>query len=363
MIPPRLLEFLSFWRHLHWGEWRLAARITIAGLLAYAVAEAFSLPQSFWAVLTALLVTQASVGASIKAMTDRLMGTVSGAVWGVIVSLSIPHPDAIEMGWALALTIMPLSLVAAVSPAYRIAPVTAIILLLASSGQHMSPLEAALDRVLEIGVGCAIAMGVSLVVLPGRAHNLLADAARDYLGAIADQLVLLLQGLSEPRDDAAVSLLNLRIRRNLAAAEAVAVEAARERSSHLTGAPDPEPLVRVLRRLRHDLALLARATAVQMPATVADRITAPVTDVAATMAEFIRAAGVALANRKSPPSAEPIRAAMSDYEAAMTRLRAEGAARTLSDDAVGRLFALAFVFEELAGNIDDLVTNIATYGR
>ena len=363
MILPRLPGFLSFWRRAHWGEWRLAARVTIAGLLAYILAEAFKLPQSFWAVLTALLVTQASVGASIKAMTDRLMGTISGAIWGVIVSLSIPHPDAIGMGWALAVTIMPLSLVAAVSPAYRIAPVTAIILLLASTGQHMGTLEAALDRVLEIGVGCAIAMVVSLVVLPGRAHNLLTEAAREYLGSIADQLVLLLQGLSEPHDDAAVSRLHQRIRRNLATAEGVAVEAARERSSHLTGAPDPEPLVRMLRRLRHDLVLLARATAVQIPAAAADRIAAPVANVTTAMSAFLRAAGAALVNRQSPPSVEQIRAAMSVHEAAMTSLRADGITRPLSDGSVGQLFALAFALEELATDLDDLAANIATYCR
>ena len=363
MILPRLLGFLSFWRRAHWGEWRLAARVTVAGLLAYAVAEAFRLPQSFWAVLTALLVTQASIGASIKAMTDRLMGTISGAVWGVLVSLLVPHPDAIGMGWALVVTILPLSLISAVSPAYRIAPVTAIILLLASTGQHMGPLEAALDRVLEIGVGCAIAMGVSLVVLPGRAHNLLAEAAREYLGSIADQLVLLLQGVSEPRDEAAISLSNQRIRRNLAVAEAVAVEATRERSSHLTGAPDPEPFVRMLRRLRHDLVLLARATAVQIPAAVADRIALPVTNVTAAMAEFLRAAGVALVNRQSSPSVEPIRAAMSAHEAAMASLRADGITRPLSDGSVGQLFALAFALEELASDLDDLGDNITAYCR
>ena len=46
--------------------------MTIAGLLAYVLAELFALPQGYWAVFSAIIVMQASVGGSVKATIDRV---------------------------------------------------------------------------------------------------------------------------------------------------------------------------------------------------------------------------------------------------------------------------------------------------
>lgn len=351
-------ETIARWRGLVTGEWRLAARITIACLGAYGIAEYARLPQSFWAVLTALLVTQSSVGGSLKAMSDRFFGTLVGGVWGVVVSLLVPHHTTAGMALALLLAVGPLAFVAALGPAYRVTPVTAVILLLGSSGPATSPWLSACDRVLEIALGCVVAMAVSLAILPGRAHRLMAAAARDYLEPIATQLGLLVAGLTEASDGAEIQRLHQRIRATLAKVEAIAVEAARERRSHLTGAADPEPLVRTLRRLRHDLALVARSTTGSLPTSVAPRIGRPLGAVAVAMAGFMRAAGAAFVDGAAAPPVEGVFAALAVYEAEMAGLRADGTLRALADDAVGRLFALAFVLEELAGDLKDLGARI-----
>src|SRR5262249_17464322 len=59
----------------------LAVRMTVATLAAFGIATYFALPQAYWAVLTALIVTQSSVGGSLKAALDRLIGSLCGAVW------------------------------------------------------------------------------------------------------------------------------------------------------------------------------------------------------------------------------------------------------------------------------------------
>ena len=51
--------------------------MTVAGLLAYVLAESFA--QDCWAVFSAIIVVQESVGGSIKA-TDRLIGTIGAVV-------------------------------------------------------------------------------------------------------------------------------------------------------------------------------------------------------------------------------------------------------------------------------------------
>ena len=44
--------------------------MTVAGLLVYVLAELFALPQGYWAVFSAIIIAQASVGDSMKATTD-----------------------------------------------------------------------------------------------------------------------------------------------------------------------------------------------------------------------------------------------------------------------------------------------------
>ena len=54
--------------------------MTVAGLLTFGLGELLGVQQVYWAVLTAVIVMQASVGGSIKATLDRLLGTIAGAV-------------------------------------------------------------------------------------------------------------------------------------------------------------------------------------------------------------------------------------------------------------------------------------------
>jgi uncharacterized membrane protein YccC len=44
-----------------------------------------------WAVLTSIIVTQMSVGRSLKAMRDYMVGTIGGALYGAADAILIPH--------------------------------------------------------------------------------------------------------------------------------------------------------------------------------------------------------------------------------------------------------------------------------
>ena len=109
---------------------RLCVQMTVAGLLAYVLAELLALPRGYWAVFSAMIIVQASVGGSVKATIDRLIGTIGGAVAGGAVGYLLPTENAWSLGVALAIALVPQTLVAALRPNYRIAPHTAAILLL-----------------------------------------------------------------------------------------------------------------------------------------------------------------------------------------------------------------------------------------
>ena len=55
----------------------LALRVTVAALLAFVLAQILHLRLPLWAVLTSLIVTQMSLGRSVKVASDYLVGTLS----------------------------------------------------------------------------------------------------------------------------------------------------------------------------------------------------------------------------------------------------------------------------------------------
>src|SRR2546428_13598519 len=144
---------------------RLALPKMLAGLTPFPLAHLLELPQGYWAVLTSVIVMQASVGGSLKAGLDRMLGTVAGAIWGVSVTLAIPHHDTLTLGLTLAVALTPLALVAALKPNYRVAPVTAIIVLLSTTGVQLGPVRYATDRGLALALESLVCFAVFVLFL------------------------------------------------------------------------------------------------------------------------------------------------------------------------------------------------------
>jgi uncharacterized membrane protein YccC len=338
-------------------EFGLGLRMTVAGLLAFAAALLFRTPQTYWAVLTAIIVTQSSIGGSLKATLDRLVSTLGGAAWGAAVTLAIPHSGAVSTGIALAVALVPLSLLVAFRPNYRVAPVTAAIVLLghAASG---NVIDTAFDRVFEISLGCVVALAVSLTVSPLRAHKALHAAIGDALVPMAEQVALLLSGVATAVSATAVLALNDRIRPAIERATAAAAEAARERRSYLSNAPDPDPLVRTLRRMSHDLVIVSRALPTPLPDTVRDHLTLPAAALGTVIAQRMTAIRAALAAGTAPASDDPTATALADYAAAMSGLRRHGLTRALADADIERVFGLYFGLEELHRNLEELAARL-----
>src|SRR5215813_3567817 len=139
----------------------LALRVTVAALSAFAVAQLLHLHLPLWAVLTSLIVTQMSLGRSVKVASDYLVGTFCGVAYGGALAILIPHESEWALLAVLALAVAPLAFIASFRANFNVLPVTAIIVLLVPSLQHVSAGESALDRVLEVSVGGAVGFVVS----------------------------------------------------------------------------------------------------------------------------------------------------------------------------------------------------------
>ncbi len=345
------------WLRRHRVELRLGLRITVAGALAFALADLLALKQGYWAVLTAVIVVQANVGGSLKAASDRLIGTLAGGAYGVVIVSLVPEEETLWRGAGLVLALLPLAIAAAFRPGLRVAPVTAIIVLLGVSSQGGNAVSSVLERVMEIGLGSAIAFAVSLLVLPTRAHAQLAGAAADALDILADMVAVLLA--ASPPDADRLHGLHRRIRGALSKLEVYAGEARRERASLLSGEDDPEPVLRTIRRLRHDLVMVDRATREALPDAILRPLAPALGELASAFEAGLRDLAAAFRARRPPGSLDAFHAALTTYHEAMAAARRGGLTRELPGDAVGRVFGLAFALDQASRDLDDLSSRAA----
>jgi uncharacterized membrane protein YccC len=333
-------------------ELRHGLRIAAAGLLSFALAHALALPQGYWAVFTSVLVVQGSVGGSWKAAVDRLAGTLLGAVYGALVAALIPHDNVVMLGIALAISLTPLAMLAAFIPSYRVAPITAVILLLGNAGLSEGPILAASLRTIEVALGGLVGMAVSLFVYPARAHALMGNAADRVLQRLAELFSALVEALLAPVEAKTITAKQDAVRPALSALETISDEAARERRNHLSEDTDPEPVARTLRRVRHDMVLIGRVAAQPLPDDLRLRLEPALREFSAATTEFIRRIGRAFAGRKSPPSS-------AEFESAIARVITKLEAAKGSD----RLVALAFALEQLQRNLHDLERRAREFSR
>lgn len=232
---------------------RLVARLLIGALGSYLIAQWCGLAQSFWSVITALVVIQASVGGTLNAGIDRIVGTVVGAITGAVVGLL--HPLGVPDGLVLLFALTPLAFVAAVRPAYRIAPITAVIVLLGGTEFHPFWLGAAY-RIAEIFLGTVVGVVVSLIVLPSHAHESIRRNCARALGPLADLLEVFLTQRGNFRQDR-VNLLNDQVRSAITQAEKMVQESRREPGARNLGSGVE---LRALRRIHSDVVFVGRAT-------------------------------------------------------------------------------------------------------
>jgi uncharacterized membrane protein YccC len=97
-----------------------------------------------WAVLTAVVVTQMSVGGSLKATIEYFTGTLGGAVYAGVIAVLIPPTNEFALLIALAIAVAPLALLAAINASFWVAPFTAVIVVVGSSVTHAGPVDSAL---------------------------------------------------------------------------------------------------------------------------------------------------------------------------------------------------------------------------
>jgi len=262
---------------------------------------------------------------------------------------------------ALAIALAPAVLLAALNARFSAAPFTAVMVFFGPTITHTGPIAAALERVIEVAVGCVVGLLVSLVVLPARAHDLAVKAATEMLELMARSLPELFIGFTQNLDPPTLASIQNRIGAAFAQLDKAALEAQHERMTRLRAEPDQAPLLRTLLRLRHDLIMVGRAAVAPLPGVFGARLCPWLARMSDTVADYLHASAAALSTRQGPPPLDHVETALDGYATEITALRHQGLTRDLSDDAVERIFAIGFALDQLHLHLCDLARCLAEF--
>ena len=289
-----------------------------------------------------------------KATIEYLIGTLGGAVYAGVIAVLIRPANEISLLIALAIAVAPLALLAAINTNLRVGPYTAVIVIVGSSITHAGPVDSAFYRVLEVAIGGAIGLAVSLLVFPARAHVLAIEAAACILDLMAGIMPELLIGFTQTLDGKSILRKQDRIDQAFTRLATIAAEAMRERMAYLTSAPDPGPLLHTLLGLRHDIIMMGGAADVPLSDPLQTRLGPPLARASKAAADYLRGNRAALIARRNPPPLNAVDASFDGYASEIAALRREGLTPDLPGDAIERLFALGFTLEQLRRNFENL---------
>jgi uncharacterized membrane protein YccC len=326
-----------------------AIRLTVAALLALWIGRLMAVRLPLWVVLTAMIVTQTSLGRTVKVALDYFAGTILGALWGGVVALCVPHANDAALLATLGLALSPLAFLTAVQPRYAAAPITAAIVLLMTQSTAMSPAGSVLERLTEVGLGGCVGLLVSVLLFPSSALRHIREKAADALDEMAKAASGLSEGFGIGLDNGKARSLQLSIGPQLTEIGGIVAEADRERSLRV-GKEEAGPLLRSLLRLRHDLVMMGRAVEQPLPGVLAPAFVAA----GRAIQEYFSLSAQTLRTGQPAPPLEFVDIAVAKCTSAVAVARQEGSLRGLSSDELEHLFAMGFAFEQMRRNFGDL---------
>ncbi len=170
-----------------------AAKTALAAALCWWLALRFGLHDGYWGSISAIIVLQSNVGATVTASRDRLLGTFMGAAFGFACSVFGAPPWNYILAVILAIVVCGLL---SLRNSSRLAAVTiTIIMLVPKSGSRW---ELALDRVGEVLLGIVVALLVSTLVFPDRARLWLRNGLAQEFLVLGSLFEAILEGFRGP---------------------------------------------------------------------------------------------------------------------------------------------------------------------
>jgi len=132
-----------------------SVRTAVAAMASVLAAGLFRLPETYWAPITTLVITQSSLGAALTVSWQRVVGTLLGALVGGLVASHF-GPHVLVFGASVFLLGLLCAVARSDRSAYRFAGVTlAIVLLVPRTGLAW---HIAFHRFAEVSIGIGVAL-------------------------------------------------------------------------------------------------------------------------------------------------------------------------------------------------------------
>jgi len=164
---PQIPATPSFWARES-SALKQGLKTGLAGTITYAIYSIGHLPQGYWAVFAALVVTQANLGAAWKAALYRTIGSTAGAIAAALL-IPVLGNGPVGVGAVLFILASFFGYLTAMHPAFTAAGFTAaLILVFGGAGE---PWHMAWLRVLYTILGALIAFLVGVVIWPVHARE------------------------------------------------------------------------------------------------------------------------------------------------------------------------------------------------
>jgi uncharacterized membrane protein YgaE (UPF0421/DUF939 family) len=136
----------------------ISLRVAVASVLAYLLAKGLRLPEFYWAPISTIVILLSTIDPLTLAW-QRFVGTAVGAALGALIAT---HFNANWWVYGLGIFVCGiLSTILRLHSAYRFAAIALTIVLLVTHGRP--PWTLALHRFIEVSLGIAVALAVTLV--------------------------------------------------------------------------------------------------------------------------------------------------------------------------------------------------------
>ncbi len=132
-----------------------SARTTVAAITSLLVADILGFPEPYWASITAIIVTQSTLGAAWTISVQRFFGTALGAAMGALLSTYF-GPSLIAYGAGVFLLGILCLLLGLERSGYRYAGITLAVIMLIVRSRPVWII--ALHRFIEVSVGIVIGL-------------------------------------------------------------------------------------------------------------------------------------------------------------------------------------------------------------
>jgi uncharacterized membrane protein YccC len=342
----------SFWARES-ASLKQGIKTGLAGLITYTIYIGWHMPQGYWAVFTALVVSQVTLGASWKPALYRTIGSTAGALAAMLLMMVV-GTGTFRVGVVLFLLASLFGVLTVQHPSFSAAGFTAAIVLVLGRIEG-SPFHIGWLRVLYTLLGSFVAFAVGALIWPIHAREILRHKIADILdgaGALYRAVTAAaLQGVDNRQQVLELDRELHDLRRGISQQMN---EARSELAFSRFNQDAFQQFVAAADQLRRRLTSMAEDSSLYMHAQIEPALVPSLPSVVERTAQAIAAVAEAVRTQGTPLNAAEVENAIRDLNADLAKLRARRMTAPFALDRMLPFWALIFNLRELAQDLKHL---------